>query len=159
MELYVYRHAMMDSRKDKTSRKGEAGLSDLGRSQVKNLQKLAGVLGLKPGVVMTSPIRRAKETAELAAKLFWGQSRIMETDALLPNASVQEIYEEINRFGKETQVVVVTHYPLIKKLVSDALGTNFEPELLNGSLMRIDFKGPLSSGKGIMVSIITPPSD
>jgi len=159
MELYVYRHAMMESRKDETSRKEEAGLSDLGRSQVKNLQKLAGVLGLKPGVVMTSPIRRAKETAELAAKLFWGQSRIMETNALLPNASVQEIYEEINGFGKETQVVVVTHFPLIKKLVSDALGTNFEPELLNGSLMRIDFKGPLSSGKGTLVSIITPPSD
>jgi len=159
MQLYVYRHAMMDTSKNVVSGKDGAGLSDFGRSQVKNLQPLVGVLGLKPGIVMTSPIKRAKETAELAVKLFWGQSRIMETNSLLPNAPIQELYEELSSLGNETQVVVVTHYPLIKKLVSDVLGTNFEPELLNGSLLRIDFKGPVSGGKGTMVSVITPPPD
>lgn len=44
MELYVYRHAMMESRKDETSGKEEAGLSDLGRSQVENLAKYPMVL-------------------------------------------------------------------------------------------------------------------
>ena len=159
MELYVYRHAMMDTNKNATSGEEGPGLSHFGRSQVEKLQTLVEALGLNPGIVLTSPMKRAKETAELAVKMFWGQSEIMETDKLLPKASIPQLYEEINSFGNETQIVVVTHYPLIKELVSNALGTKFEPELLNGSLLRIDFKRQVSSGKGTLVSIITPPSD
>ena len=159
MELYVYRHAMMDTNKNAPSGEEGPGLSDFGRSQVEKLQILVGALGLNPRIVLTSPLKRAKETAELAVKMFWGQSKIRETDKLLPKASIPQLYEEINSFGNETQIVVVTHYPLIKGLVSNALGTNFEPELLNGSLLRIDFKGQTSSKKGTLVSIISPPSD
>ena len=159
MELYVYRHAMMDTSKNDSSGKEGPGLSDFGRSQIEKLQSLVGILGLKPGVVLTSPMKRARETAELAVKMFWVQSRIVETDKLLPKASIPQLYEEINSFGKEKQIVVVTHYPLIKELLSSALGTDFGPELLNGSLLRIDFKGRASRGKGKLVSIISPPTD
>ena len=154
MELYVYRHAMMGSRGN--SDKEDPGLSEIGKEQVAGLQTLARALNINPKIILASPLRRAKETAELARELFWGKSKIMESGALLPEADLKELYSELNNLGGPKQVVLVTHYPLIKELVSDMLGFEFKSELLNGSLMRVDFQEKVSSSKGSLISIITP---
>ncbi len=156
VQVYIYRHAMMNSSRKGVSKDQGPGLSETGIRQVRNLGPIVTKLGISPETIMTSPLNRAKETASLANELFWGNSKIITTEALLPNGDPTILYKELNSLDSENQVVVVTHYPLIKKLISDVLGYEFSSELLNGSVMRVDFQGKVSSGKGKLISIITP---
>lgn len=159
MELYVYRHARMDSSPKGKSDDAGPGLSEAGRRQVETIGPLVNAMGIQHGVVLTSSLRRAKEASEISCRLFWKSSRIVTTDTLLPKAKPEELYKYLNELRSEKQVAVVTHYPLIQKLISDALGYDFKSELPNGSIMRVDFSGAAGRGKGNLVSIVAPRDD
>lgn len=155
MIVYLYRHALADfSKKQPRTDEFGPGLTEEGRSQVARISGLVGPLGVRAQKLITSPLRRARETAELALGNLFEGSELVVSDSLLGDATPEQVFDEINAMKPPGEIALVTHYPLIGKFITKSLGYKYGSELSNGAIMRIDFKGKADQGKGTLVWVV-----
>ncbi len=101
MRLYLVRHAHSDPGEPDALRP----LSERGREQARELaERLAAA---EPELVLSSPLLRARETAEAIAKAAGSPLRV--DDRLAPGATADDVLAVVE--GAETAVVTVCHQP------------------------------------------------
>lgn len=156
MELYLLRHGIAED--------GHAGQPDSDRALVpEGEEKLAQVLkvakksGVAPSLILSSPYRRARQTADIAARVFGYAGQILETDALTPMGRPDEVWHELKLHRGEASVLLASHEPLTGQLAAYLLRS---PSLLidvkKGSLIRIDLEYLGAEPRGVLRWILTP---
>ena len=68
---------------------------------------------MAPGLILSSPLLRAKQSAEMAAGILGFQDAVVETPALTPNSSPQRVWEEIRKHRDVSRMLLVGHQPLL----------------------------------------------
>ena len=76
MEIYVYRHALADFKVE------DPPLTEEGRKQVNEVTLHAKGFGFQPTKICSSPLVRAKETAEMARKAVGLESSVVVDECL-----------------------------------------------------------------------------
>lgn len=154
MELYILRHGEAQPR--------ETGLADgsrkliaKGKRDVRAVVKLARKAGLRPDLILTSPLRRAAETAAIAAGLCHCES-VVETRSLLPGANPQAAWKEICALRDVQQVVLAGHEPHLGHLIAFLLEAALMVDLKKGALVRISTPGKSGPPRGVLNWMITP---
>ena len=75
VELYLLRHGIAKDR-SASGRDADRRLTDEGRTKLRRVLERAHAAGVVPSLILSSPYRRALETAEIAAReLGRGQNR------------------------------------------------------------------------------------
>ncbi len=115
-------------------------------------------LKFDPNVVVTSPILRARQTADIVKRRFGNGLKVDVDDCLMPESRPAQVTKYLNGMKKDDRVVLISHMPLIFDLLHDLIGGEGEVELLNGSIAAIGFKGKAASGKGKLEWLIQPVS-
>jgi phosphohistidine phosphatase len=129
MELYILRHGEAEPRA--TGRPDEdRALTDRGKRQVKAILRQARK-ELNVDLVLASPLRRARETAELVP----GPLRI--TEALMPDTAPPALWKELREEPAES-LILVGHQPQLGQFIAFLLGASVEVDLKKGALLRID---------------------
>lgn len=81
-------------------------------------------LGVAPRVVLSSPLARARETAELALHALAPRGvEVVPTDALLPDAPPADLLRVLERLGVGS-VLAAGHAPHLDALLAHALGAS-----------------------------------
>lgn len=151
MKIYVFRHGTSESGNRREEGKGsEAGLTDEGRRQVRNISRAAKGLAVSPTVIFTSPLTRAVQSAEVARDAEWQDTEVRLTDALLPDARPIDVYALLDILSAADSAVLVTHYPLLRRLLVDMLGCDADIEVQNGAIVHVEFKGKPSASSGTL---------
>lgn len=127
MHLLVVRHAIAESRED-FARGGrddrERPLSKKGRSRFERGARGLATMLDAPVVVVSSPLTRARQTADLLAAAFGDRPRRAQSDALVPGAHPRELaawlLAELGEGAAEgdATVAAVGHEPHLSHLVS-----------------------------------------
>jgi phosphohistidine phosphatase SixA len=152
MEVYIFRHA----RADFHSKDKDPPISDEGRSETEKVVELANErFGFKPTTLVSSPLLRAKQTAELTRKSLGLKPAVVDK-CLYGDAEPKEVLKFLSKYKKEDRVALVSHMPLIFELLYDLVGGRGEVELFNGSIAAISFKGKAAEGKGKLKWLIQP---
>lgn len=139
MTVYLFRHGMADFEEEGTGKKiADPGLSPDGRSQVKSVLGKASELGIHPGRVLTSPLIRAMETAEICKSEGWGSDGFVVSESLLPGSDPQRLLEQILEEQSQGSVVLVAHYPIIGKLAKKVLGRDLGFHIRNGAVLGLE---------------------
>jgi phosphohistidine phosphatase len=140
VQIYLLRHGIAED--------GGAGLPDSeraltneGKKRLRDVVERAASAGVSPDLILSSPYRRAMETARIAAELFRHKKEILSTQALIPPSGPGDVWQEIRVHKDSASLLLVGHEPLFGMLAAYLLGT---PEL------HIDFK------KGAIVTIELP---
>ena len=110
-------------------------LTERGRADV---TLVAGQLamGPKPGRIFSSPLIRARETADLVADRLASPPAVERLDALSPESEPEAVIEALIEQGIESgHVLMVGHQPLLGRLVEHLTGS--EPALPPATLVRI----------------------
>src|SRR5208283_5101575 len=131
MEIYFLRHASAGQYSPGTNddkrpidKTGEQQSHDVGRALV--------ALDVKLDVIISSPLTRAMQTAEIAALELGHKDKIVIHEALRPEANYAQFEELLARHGKKKAIMVVGHNPSM---------TDFLNRMLAGdSAVFIDFK-------------------
>ena len=147
MEIYLLRHG--DAEDSLRIPDGERSLTGEGRKKLGRILLRARDAGAGASLILSSPLRRALETAELAAGLLGTQAQIMKTNALLPEAAPNEVWAEIRTHRDERQLLLAGHEPLLSQAAAYLLGAPAaQIEMRKGSLARIDLEqsGPQPHG-------------
>jgi len=112
MEIYLVRHAEAIERAE--------GLEDstrwLSKKGRKVLQKAACRLRKKrvrPDLIITSPLTRAVQTAELLMAEVGNHAELIANGSLAPEATAEQVLELIRSHGKRARIMLVGHEPLL----------------------------------------------
>jgi phosphohistidine phosphatase len=155
MKVYIFRHAMAafgaKSHSDDPAVTKE-GASDTGRV----VELARDKLGFKPNVIASSPLVRAKQTAELAREILGSKTEVVVDGCLYGDRRPADVIAFLSKFKKTDRVALVSHMPLIFELLYDLIGGRAEIELLNGSIACVDFAGMASSGRGKLIWLVQP---
>ncbi|HKW97797.1 MAG TPA: histidine phosphatase family protein [Bryobacteraceae bacterium] len=138
MQIHLLRHG---SAEDIPAGGADADrrLTHEGRDQLRRVLERAHAVGIVPSIILSSPLVRAVETAELAAKGLGSAARVILTDSLLPSASPVQVWGEIRRRSNETQILLAGHEPLLSRLAAHLLGVEaLRLEMRKAMLLRID---------------------
>jgi phosphohistidine phosphatase len=154
MELYVVRHGEAGAAAPGGDDGGRS-LTERGRQQVAGVGTGLRSLGVVVDRILASPLRRARETADILARELAGAAKsdepIRETVAALDgNSPPATMLDALGHLGRDEVVAVVGHMPGLGELVTLAtsgIGAAGIP-LGTASVARIDFDGRPRAGAG-----------
>lgn len=139
MELYLMQHALAYPLDEDPQRP----LTPEGVVQAKASAKGMRRLGLKFDLIITSPQRRAQQTAALVAEAIrFPYSDILHTEAVLSDQLPQKLFDLLKNEQRDARVLVVGHLPHLT-LVAGQLLQGGELEIEHAGLAGFQWdKGP-----------------
>jgi phosphohistidine phosphatase len=114
MEIWILRHAKVEDGGLPTPEREWAG--PRGHETMRLVARAIARLEPKLDAILTSPLVRARQTAEPVARALSLEDELIETDALVPDADPKEILREIGKRGLD-RVMVVGHMPHLGRLL------------------------------------------
>jgi phosphohistidine phosphatase len=156
MEIYLLRHGIAENRRPGRA-DAERKLTDEGKDKLRRVLSRARGAALVPSLILTSPLVRAVETAEIAAQVLGYAESIETTDALLPSSSPQAVWKELRGRAGERAVLLAGHEPLFSETASYLLGApRVVIDFKKGALMRIDVDDTAGAPRGVLQWLLTP---
>ena len=120
-ELYLIRHGLAGKRLDDEAKDQLRPLTKKGKEKMKNIAKGLNKLNITFDVILTSPLVRAEETAEIISA-HCGMSKAPKvTELLMPNASYQSLTKSLNQLKEPGRIAIVGHEPFLSGFVSFCL--------------------------------------
>lgn len=150
MHLYLLRHGVAEDAPPGSS-DAERALTRDGRRKLTETLHLAANAGVYPSLIVTSPLKRAVQTAEIAKQVLGYSNSLLESSALIPSSTTESAWQEIRGHRNEASLVLVGHNPLFTYLATFLLGTpGLQIDFKKGAMLRIDVDHFTASPKGIL---------
>lgn len=159
MNLVIIRHGPAGDPEEWERKGRDDRLRPLTPEGRKEMQRVAaGLARLVPkiGVLATSPLVRAAETAEIVAKECDSETVSLET--LAPDRDPEEVVRWLREQPAEQTVALVGHEPHLGLLVGYLLtGTPRSfVDLKKGGACRLELPDPLEPGEGCLEWLLAP---
>jgi phosphohistidine phosphatase len=155
MEVYLLRHGIAEDNAP-TGRDADRRLTEEGREKLRRVLKRAASAGVEPTLILSSPYKRALETAEIAAAELRYKGAILRANSLTPDSSPPSLWSEIREHRDEAAILMAGHEPLFSSTVGYLLGsTQTMVEFRKAALVRIDLHG-FTSPHGVLQWMLTP---
>jgi phosphohistidine phosphatase len=154
LELYLVRHAVAALRGPDYPDDALRPLTPEGVAKWR--RSVAGLrqAGVTVDVVWSSPLTRARETAELLVAGLRPKPRLVIVDALAAGCRVSEQLEIIARHAATprgaSQVALVGHEPDLGELAAALLGAKGAIPFKKGAVCRIDVDRAMPRGPGVL---------
>lgn len=151
MELYLMRHGLAEEQGSKYYPNDDRPLTDEGRDKLRASAKALKELVSGFDRILTSPLLRAHETAQLIARGFGVEERVEITPLLLPGFAKGKLLTTLEKESPDRSVLLVTHNPDVGIFASLLLGTaQYAIDFKKGSICRIQFDGVPVEGTGVL---------
>jgi phosphohistidine phosphatase len=138
MQIYLLRHGIAE---DPRSGQADAdrALTNEGIKRLRETLKRARTAGVDPGVILTSPYVRARQTAELAAEVLQYSGELAPSMKLTPMASPADTWSEVRTLRGEHSLMLVGHEPHMGLFTAYLLGApELHVDFKKGAMVRID---------------------
>ncbi len=155
MEIYILRHGIAEEPKAGV-RDAERALTDVGREKLRAVLEQAHQADVKPSLILTSPYRRATQTAHMAGQVL-RCSKIVETEILVPGSAPKAVWDAIIAHRREPALLLAGHEPLLGMTVGYLLGVPaLQVDLKKAALVRIDQESFGGAPRGVLKWMLTP---
>ena len=134
MQLYFLRHGEADW-PGWTKPDDERPLTDFGKKEVRQVAKFLNRLKVKPDLVVTSPLPRALQTAEVAAEQL--KTKLRQDEALEPGFGISELSTVLKRHRSKV-LMLVGHEPDFSSVISALTGGFIKMSKAGVALIDID---------------------
>jgi phosphohistidine phosphatase len=155
-ELYLIRHGVAEARGDKWPDDTKRPLTAKGAVRMRKAAKGLVRLGVKLDVVLTSPLVRARQTADIVAGSFDVRPPIVNAESLAPEGTYAGVLADLQRQGRRTRIALVGHEPNIGELAARLAGSRRAFEFKKGAVCRIDVESMPPGGPGTLRWFATP---
>jgi phosphohistidine phosphatase len=159
MEIYILRHGKAEEHTQNITSDAKRRLTETGRKELENIAKAIKNLDIKVDTIISSPLVRSKETADIIAKyLLEKKKKTTIWDELKPESNVLETHKKLVKLTPDTKILLVGHEPHLTDLISSIISTNCEVaiNLKKGGLVSIRGYSSKSRIVGSLRSILTP---
>src|ERR1700730_14297395 len=122
MIIYFLRHAsagesMMNPKKDEKRALDQTGIEQCGY-----VGRALAALDVHVDVIISSPLKRATQTASLVGNEMGYEGKLVLDDALKPGASFDDFRRLVDKQAKREAVMVVGHNPNLSEFLGRSIG-------------------------------------
>ena len=159
MTLYLMRHAeagSQDARRWPDDRLRP--VSSRGHREHAAMARALKRMGVRFDRLLTSPLVRARETAEITAKAYGRRIRLEETDALGDEARLKDLLKVLRHLPRSASVVAVGHEPFLSKAVGALVSPDGRAhvEMKKSGVAALEFEGRPKRGGGTLLFHLRP---
>ena len=156
LELYLIRHGVAAARGEEYPDDSKRPLTGRGIARLKKQAKALEDLGVGFDLIITSPLVRARQTADLIAESLKLKPPVATSDSLAPAGTPAAVIQEIVKHARKARVALVGHEPNIGELAARLIGARTPLEFKKGAVCRIDFEVLPPKGLGQLRWFVTP---
>lgn len=156
LEVYLIRHGVAAERGDDYPDDSKRPLTSDGIASLRKEARALDALGIGFDHVITSPLVRTRQTADVFAEFLSTQPSVSNSDALAPAGSPAAVIQELAKHAKKGRVALVGHEPNIGELAARLIGARAPIEFKKGAICRIDFETLPPKGVGRLRWFLTP---
>jgi len=140
MIVYFLRHASAGQSKNDPAKDDKRALDDDGIEQCGYIGRALAALDVHVDVVISSPLKRATQTASLVGTEMGHEAKLVTDRALLPGASFPSFRDLLNRHSKQEAIMVVGHNPSMSEFLGKLIGDGTEAyvELKKGAVAKVE---------------------
>ncbi len=160
-ELILVRHAIAEDW-DRAAREGvadaERRLTEKGVARMKQAARGLAAVMQAPAAVAHSPLRRARETAEILSRVMVSVP-LQEVPALAPDGPAEQLYEWLAEQSEGSACIAVGHEPDLGRWALGALAGRCASGAMpfrKGAAARLLFAGDAAPGQGELDWFLPP---
>ena len=156
MELYLIRHGVAAERGDAYPDDTQRPLTREGVAKVRKEGAGFTAFGIRFDLILTSPLVRARQTAEAFADALPEAMPVKVVSSLSPGAAFAAVREDLARHSGATRIALVGHEPDMGRLAARLIGARAPIPFKKGAICRIDVEAVPPAGPGILRWFVTP---
>jgi phosphohistidine phosphatase len=156
LELYLIRHGIAAERGEEFPDDSKRPLTSSGMSKLRDQTKGLNALDVGFDVIITSPLVRTKQTAEIIAGTLKEKPQVVTSDALAPAGTPAGVVQELAKHAKQPRVALVGHEPNLGELAARLIGAKSPIVFKKGAVCRIDFEILPPKGLGQLRWLLPP---
>lgn len=138
LELYLIRHGLAAVRGEAWPDDNKRPLTHKGIARLRREVSALNRLGVTFDQVLSSPLVRARQTAEVFAEGLASHPPLALVEALSPSGTPAQVLEELGKYGRRHRIAMVGHEPNLGELAARLIGTRTAIEFKKGAICRID---------------------
>jgi phosphohistidine phosphatase len=155
-ELYFVRHGLAEERGDAWPDDTKRPLTEEGMSRLRKAVKGLAGMGVAIDVLLTSPLVRARQTADILAGGLDPRPSIVNVDSLAPAGSYAAVLADLEKHSRKCRLALVGHEPMLGELAARLIGSRHPIEFKKGGVCRIDVEDLPPAGPGDLRWLLTP---
>ena len=138
LDLYLLRHGDAGKRMAVAAggNTGDVPLTTVGREEIAIIARSVKALNLRFSAIVTSPLKRALQTAKIIAKVLAIENRLSVWNDLVPEGNRSKLYNKLNQYTRDSSVLMIGHEPYLSNIMYDLI---FQKNRVN-QLGRISLK-------------------
>jgi phosphohistidine phosphatase len=156
LALYLIRHGIAAERSDEYPDDSKRPLTSAGISRLRKEARALDALGITFDQIITSPLVRTRQTADVIAESLKEKPPVVASDALSPAGTPTAVMQDLAKHAKKTSVALVGHEPNLGELAARFIGARTPLEFKKGGICRIDFETLPPKGLGTLRWFVTP---
>lgn len=155
-ELYLVRHGLAEERGAKWPDDGKRPLSADGMSRMKKSARGLDRVDVTFDIILSSPLVRARQTAEILSAEMDGHPTIVNVESLAPGAAFASLVADLEKHARKTRIALVGHEPGMGELAARLVGSRHPIEFKKGAVARIDIDQIPPNGPGDLRWMLPP---
>jgi phosphohistidine phosphatase len=141
MIIYFLRHAnagepVANSKKDEKRALDKEGISQCGY-----VGRALAAMDVQVDVIISSPLKRAAQTASLVGNELSYEGKLQFEDALRPGASFADFRKLVDKYAKHESIMVVGHNPNLSEFLGRSIsetGCEAATDLKKGAIAKVE---------------------
>ena len=141
MIIYFLRHANAGQHVSNPKKDEKRALDQVGIEQCGNVGRALNALDTQIEVIISSPLKRAAQTASLVGNEMGYEGKLQLEDALRPEASFSDFRKLLDKYSKHEAIMVVGHNPNLSEFVGRCIsetGCEAGIALRKGAVAKVD---------------------
>ena len=159
MDIYILRHGKAEERSQNITSDSKRRLTEAGKTELECIAKAIKNLDFCFDSIISSPLVRAKQTAEIVSRYVKSKKKsITIWDELKPEINVNKTIKKLTSLNPTSSVLLVGHEPHLSSLISQIISGSESADisLKKGGFVHIRGSAHNSEIFGSLRSILTP---
>ncbi len=156
VQLYLIRHGVAEPKGEAWPDDRKRPLTDAGMKQMRKVARGLRRLGTEIDLVLTSPLVRTVQTADIVSAVFETKPDVLTTSALAPRAPYTALLTELARHERYARIALVGHEPSSGDVARHLLKAGRRIDFKKGGVCRIDVDALPPSGRGDLRWFVPP---
>jgi phosphohistidine phosphatase len=156
LEVYLIRHGVAAERSKEWPDDSKRPLTPEGLVRLRKEARALNDLDIGFDQIISSPLVRTRQTADVFAEVLKGHPPVALSDALAPAGTPAAVMQELTKHVRKARVALVGHEPNLGELAAELIGARAPLEFKKGGICRIDFDVLPPKGTGRLRWFLTP---
>lgn len=158
MHVFFLRHGEAGRRVSIPSKDMERALTESGKREIEEVGESLERMNLEFNKIVSSPLARARETAEIVANNQKKSGKVELWDELRPEGNRLDLFRKLSKIRQDADVLIVGHEPYLSNVIGEIISGNLASRIAikKGGLARVQILSFSPKPSGELRWLLTP---